>query len=113
MDSQKGWSKPRQEVVVGESLGFQAGKIETICEKMGRYITHDPVVLRMVTGCKIEFDQVEAIRCHGVIGKQTYFVNVSEELDRIVQEFLDTRVIVELDVGEKVFVSLIFTVPKS
>ena len=38
-------------------------------------------------------------------------MNESEELDRVVQEFLYTGILVELDVEENVFGSPMFTVP--
>ena len=66
----------------------------------------------MVTGCKIEFDEVEAIQCPGLLKKQTYFVKESEELDGVIQELLYISIIVELDVVENVFVLPFFSPPK-
>ena len=106
----KAWSRPAEaEVEVCER--FVAGRLKQFLNEW-KQISHDPQVLNIVRGVKIEFDGIGEIVFPGVPGKQLYHIRVSPELDAVIQDFVDMKVICEMDESCRGYVSPIFTVPK-
>ena len=90
---------------------FEAGRLRHFIEKWC-HITSDPQVLQIVRGVRIEFTEDAVITCPGIAEKQLYHVKLSDELDDCIQGFLDLKVIKEIPISERGYVSPIFTVPK-
>ena len=76
-----------------------------------KLLSSDPEVLQMVSGCRIELDCMN-FQCPGVLGKQTYFVKETHELDEVIEEFVNANIVIQVPPKEKFYVSPIFTVPK-
>jgi hypothetical protein len=102
---------PQVKVCDESSESFEAGRLKQFVHKW-REITSDEHVLEIVDGVRIEFDVGAQIRFPGVTGKQLYHIDVSKELNEVIEGFLAMKVIKEMAQEERGFISPIFTVPK-
>ena len=83
-----------KQVEVGENkqVVFQAGRLKQFISEWEK-VTKDPKILEIVKGAKIEFDEESDLEFPGVSGRQLYHVAVATELDELIQEFLELKVI--------------------
>ena len=109
MDTKKRQRVSEEQVEVCES--FEAGRLKQYLHEW-RNISHDPKVLNIVRGVRIEFDETSDISFPGVPGKQLYHIKVSPELDAVIQELVEMKVICEIAQSQRGYISPIFTVPK-